>query len=110
MACRVPPESRELVLEVELPGQAVVPAVTQYRSKASPPPSVVPQPRKETDTKAMYRDLVARLALRAIDEALAATLPELVDVKSAIARRPFVWSLHIRVIGRLYLVREPEAA
>ncbi|MGW7453002.1 restriction endonuclease [Streptomyces sp. NPDC054787] len=74
------PESRELVLEVELPGQAVVPAVTQYRYKASTPPTVVPQPRKVADTKAMYRDLVARLALRAIDETLAVTPPALVDV------------------------------
>ncbi|WP_079403855.1 restriction endonuclease [Streptomyces sp. 3211] len=74
------PESRELVLEVELPGQAVVPAVAQYRYKASAPPAVVPQPRKEADTRAMYRDLVARLALRAIDEAFAVTPPELVDV------------------------------
>ncbi|MFF4012309.1 restriction endonuclease [Streptomyces sp. NPDC001717] len=74
------PESRELVLEVELPGQAVVPAVTQYRYKASTPPAIVPQPRKEADTKAIYRDLVARLALRAIDETLAVTPPALVDV------------------------------
>ncbi|MET9931999.1 MULTISPECIES: restriction endonuclease [unclassified Streptomyces] len=73
------PESRELVVEVELPGQAVVPAVAQYRFKASAPPAVVPQPRKEGETKALYRDLVARLALRAIDEAFAVTPPALVD-------------------------------
>ncbi|MFJ8010611.1 hypothetical protein [Streptomyces fagopyri] len=40
------PEAKELVLEVELPGQAVVPAVTQYRYKASVPPTLAPQPRK----------------------------------------------------------------
>ncbi|MFC9489903.1 restriction endonuclease [Streptomyces hydrogenans] len=73
------PESRELVVEVELPGQAVVPSVAQYRFKASTPPAVVPQPRKEAETKALYRDLVARLALRAIDEAFAVTPPALVD-------------------------------
>ncbi|MFK0216861.1 restriction endonuclease [Streptomyces vinaceus] len=73
------PESRELVVEVELPGQAVVPSVAQYRFKASTPPAVVPQPRKEAETKARYRDLVARLALRAIDEAFAVTPPALVD-------------------------------
>ncbi|MEU3480956.1 restriction endonuclease [Streptomyces sp. NPDC033754] len=73
------PESRELVVEVELPGQAVVPSVTQYRFKASTPPAVVPQPRKEAETKALYRDLLARLALRAIDEAFAVTPPALVD-------------------------------
>ncbi|MFB7998802.1 restriction endonuclease [Streptomyces sp. NPDC056002] len=74
------PEARELVLEVELPGQAVVPAVTQYRYKASVPPTIVPQPRKEAECKALYRDLVARLALRAIAEAFAVTPPSLVDV------------------------------
>ncbi|MFF5931588.1 restriction endonuclease [Streptomyces hydrogenans] len=73
------PEARELVVEVELPGQVVVPSVTQYRFKASAPPAVVPQPRKEAETKALYRDLVARLALRAIDEAFAVTPPALVD-------------------------------
>ncbi|MFE5729958.1 restriction endonuclease [Streptomyces sp. NPDC056528] len=73
------PEARELVLEVELPAQAVVPSVTQYRFKASAPPAVVPQPRKESECKALYRDLVARLALRAIDEAFAVTPPSLVD-------------------------------
>ncbi|MFF9150398.1 hypothetical protein ACF1BN_36705, partial [Streptomyces sp. NPDC014861] len=35
------PEARELVVEVELPGQVVVPSVTQYRFKASAPPAVV---------------------------------------------------------------------
>ncbi|WP_328623730.1 restriction endonuclease [Streptomyces sp. NBC_00353] len=74
------PEARELVLEVELPGQVVVPAVTQYRYKASAPAAVVPQPRKEAECKAMYRDLVARLALRAIDEAFTVAPPSLVDV------------------------------
>ncbi|MET8858658.1 restriction endonuclease [Streptomyces sp. NPDC004579] len=74
------PEARELVLEVELPGQAVVPAATQYRYKASVPPTLVPQPRKEAECKALYRDLVARLALRAIAEAFAVTPPSLVNV------------------------------
>ncbi|MFE9846393.1 restriction endonuclease [Streptomyces goshikiensis] len=74
------PESRELVLDVDLPSQVAVPVAMQYRYKGSTPPAVVPQPRKDAETKAMYRDLVARLALRAIDEALAVTPPALVDV------------------------------
>jgi restriction system protein len=73
------PESRELVLEIELPTQAVVPSVQQYRFKASVPPAVVPQPRKDAECRALYRDLVARLALRAIDEAFTVTPPSLVD-------------------------------
>lgn len=73
------PESRELVLEIELPAQTVVPSVQGYRYRASVPPAVVPQPRKEAECKALYRDLVARMALRAIDEAFAVTPPGLVD-------------------------------
>ncbi|MGW5768763.1 restriction endonuclease [Streptomyces longwoodensis] len=73
------PESRELMLEIELPAQTVVPSVLGYRFKASDPPAVVPQPRREAECKALYRDLVARLALRAIDEAFAVTPPALVD-------------------------------
>ncbi|MFG3172340.1 SAV_2336 N-terminal domain-related protein [Streptomyces sp. NPDC048200] len=74
------PEAKELLLEVDLPGQVVVPAVTQYRYKASVPPTIVAQPRKEAECKALYRDLVARLALRAIAEAFAVTPPSLVHV------------------------------
>lgn len=73
------PEARELVVEVELPGQAVVPSVKQYWFRASAPPAVVPQPRKEAECRTLYRDLVPRLALRAIDEAFAVTPPTLVD-------------------------------
>ncbi|MEV6654866.1 restriction endonuclease [Streptomyces sp. NPDC051219] len=74
------PETRQLLLEIDLPGQDVVPTVAQYRYKASAPPAVVPQPRKEAEVKELYRTLVARLALRAIDEAFAVTPPSLVDV------------------------------
>ncbi|MEW2615054.1 hypothetical protein AB0937_33705 [Streptomyces sp. NPDC047880] len=73
------PETRELMLETELPAQTVVPSVLGYRFRASAPPAVVPQPRKEAECKALYRDLIARLALRAIDEAFAVTPPALVD-------------------------------
>jgi len=73
------PESRELALEIELPTQTIVPSVQGYRFKASAPPAVVSQPRKEAECRSLYRDLVARLALRAIDEAFAVTPSALVD-------------------------------
>lgn len=73
------PEKRELLLEIDLPAQSVVPTVTQYRFKAAAPPAVVPQPRKAAEVKEMYRTLVARLALRALDEAFTVTPPSLVD-------------------------------
>lgn len=73
------PESGELMVDVDLPGQDVVPAVVGYRYKASDPPTVVPQPRKEAQTKELYKQLVARLALRAVDEVLAVTPPSVVS-------------------------------
>ena len=78
--CAFIPESRELLLEVDLPGQSVIPTAAAYRYKASTPPAVTVQPRKESEIKQMYRLLVARLALRAIDEVLTLTPAALVDV------------------------------
>jgi restriction system protein len=77
--CAFAPESRELLLEIDLPGQEVAPTVAQYRFKAGSPPAVVPQPRKDAEVKELYRTLVARLALRAIDEVFAVTPPSLVN-------------------------------
>ena len=57
-----------------------MPAVAQFRFKAAAPAAVVPQPRKEAEVKQQYSRLVARLALRAINEVLAASPPSLVDV------------------------------
>ncbi|MCP9956120.1 restriction endonuclease [Streptomyces sudanensis] len=75
------PETRELMLELDLPGQDVVPAAAGYRYRASPAPGgVVPQPRKPAETKALYQALVARMALRAIGDAFAVAPPALVDV------------------------------
>ncbi|MFF4487119.1 restriction endonuclease [Streptomyces sp. NPDC001544] len=78
--CAFVPEARELLLEVDLPGQSVVPTAAAYRYKASTPPAVTAQPRKEAEIKQMYRLLVARLALRAINEVLTLTPAALVDV------------------------------
>ncbi|MET9879748.1 restriction endonuclease [Actinacidiphila glaucinigra] len=72
------PESRELMVDVDLPGQDVIPAAAGYRYKAADPPAVVPQPRKEAEAKKLYKRLVARLALRAVDEVLAVTPPSVV--------------------------------
>ncbi|WP_406274857.1 restriction endonuclease [Actinacidiphila glaucinigra] len=72
------PESRELMVDVDLPGQDVIPSAAGYRYKAADPPAVVPQPRKEAEAKELYKQLVARLALRAVDEVLAVTPPSVV--------------------------------
>ncbi|OAH11714.1 hypothetical protein [Streptomyces jeddahensis] len=80
------PETRELMLEIDLPGQSVVPIVAQYRYKASAPPEVVPQPRKQAEVKDLYRTLVARLALRARNTIL---LNGPVPPSSGVTMRPF---------------------
>ncbi|MFF8777151.1 restriction endonuclease [Streptomyces sp. NPDC015140] len=78
--CAFVPETRELLLEVDLPGQSVIPTAAAYRYKASMPPAVTAQPRKEAEIKQIYRLLVARLALRAIAEVLTLTPAAMVDV------------------------------
>ncbi|MFF0700192.1 hypothetical protein ACFYVC_07800 [Streptomyces tendae] len=87
------PKTRELLLELDLPGQDAVPAAAGYRCRASPAPeAVVPQPRKPAEAKALYLALVARMALRAIDEAFAVAPPALVDV--------VVFNGHVRSKGK----------
>jgi restriction system protein len=54
-----------------------VPAVVAYRVVAQRT-EIVAQPRKEAETKKIYRTLVARLTLRALDEAFSTTSPDLV--------------------------------
>lgn len=71
------PEAQRLLIEVELPQHDVVPAVTAYRVVAQRA-EIVAQPRKEAELKEAYRTLVARLALRALDEAFSTTPPGLV--------------------------------
>ncbi|MFG3032642.1 restriction endonuclease [Streptomyces sp. NPDC048253] len=71
------PEAQRLLIEVELPQHEVLPAVMSYRVVAQRV-EIVAQPRKEAESKEAYRTLVARLALRALDEAFSTTPPSLV--------------------------------
>lgn len=71
------PESRELLIEYELPRQDVIPAATEYRFiKTTDELRAVP--RKDAEIKALYRRLVARVALRALAEVFDATPATLV--------------------------------
>lgn len=72
------PEAQRLLLEVDLPGQDIIPAAAGYRYVAQRR-EVVPVPRKDAETRDLYRQLVARLALHAIEEAFAATSTALVE-------------------------------
>ncbi|MFF1438498.1 restriction endonuclease [Streptomyces sp. NPDC058295] len=71
------PEAQRLLIEVELPQHEVLPTVMSYRVVAQRV-EIVAQPRKESESKEAYRTLVARLALRALDEAFSTTPPSLV--------------------------------
>ncbi|MGW4812508.1 restriction endonuclease [Kitasatospora cineracea] len=66
------PEAGQLLVEVALPAQDVVPAVSGYRFVVQRG-EVVPQPVKEADLQEAYRRLLARLALRALDEVFSVT-------------------------------------
>ncbi|MET8700062.1 hypothetical protein ABZW10_14505 [Kitasatospora sp. NPDC004723] len=71
------PEAGQLLVDVALPSQDVVSAVAGYRFVAQRG-EVVPQPVKEADLQETYRRLLARLALRALDEAFSVTPARLV--------------------------------
>ncbi|TQF07758.1 restriction endonuclease [Kitasatospora acidiphila] len=72
------PEAKQLLLEVDLPGQGIIPQAAEFRFVAQRK-EVVVQPRKEAEAKDLYRRLLARLALHAIEEGFAVTAPALVD-------------------------------
>lgn len=71
VAARYEPSPRELLVEYEFPPQAVVPMVTSYRYSKTK--GMQPVPRKEPETKKLYGDMLARLTLRTLAEAFAAT-------------------------------------
>lgn len=72
------PEARELLIEYELPRQDVVPAVTGYKYLKTKD-QVQPVPRKDTEVRKLYEQLVARVALRTLAEAFDATPAPLVS-------------------------------
>ncbi|RQX15197.1 restriction endonuclease [Micromonospora ureilytica] len=68
--------SSELLIEYELPLRDVVPTLAAYRYTATKGMAAIP--RKESDTKKLYGNLLARLTLRTIDETFEATPPDLI--------------------------------
>jgi restriction system protein len=73
-AARYLPESRELLVEYELPRQEVIPAVTGHRYVKNRD-LIQPEPRKAAEVNKLYEKLIAWVALR--------TLAEAFDVASA---------------------------
>ncbi len=61
------PESRELVVEYELPGLSIVPATLEYRYNKTKD-VLDEKPRKASEIKDIYQNVVAGIALRTIHE------------------------------------------
>jgi restriction system protein len=61
------PESKELVIEYELPGVGVVPAAAEYKYVKARD-AIDSKPRKAAEIKELYQDIVAAVALRTIHE------------------------------------------
>lgn len=72
------PESRELLINYDLPGQDVVPAVAEYKVVRGRD-GIQPVPRKDAEIKKLYADVLARTALRTLDEVFQVTPVALVD-------------------------------
>lgn len=69
------PESKELVVEYELPPVEVIPAVGEYRFVKSK--GVIDEvARKAAENKELYQDIVTAVALRTIHEVIEADQPE----------------------------------
>ena len=72
------PESRELLINFDLPGQDVVPAVADYKLVRGRD-ELQPVPRKDAETKKLYADAIARTTLRTLDEVFQVAPVPLVD-------------------------------
>ncbi len=62
------PELREVLIQYELPPRSTVPQVVAYRYVKSKN-LIQPEPRKDTDIKKLYSQLIARVTLRTLAEA-----------------------------------------
>jgi restriction system protein len=72
------PESRELLLEIELPGRHVVPKEARFRYVPARG-EIVAERRRDPELRQIYADLLARVVLCAMEYAFAITPPALVD-------------------------------
>ena len=71
------PESRELLIEYDLPRQDVVPDVADYKIVRGQD-QLQPVPRKDTEIKKLYADVIARVVLRTLAEVFEVTPAALV--------------------------------
>lgn len=72
-------ESKQLVIEYELPSVEIIPSVEEYRYIKTKD-EVAEKSRKATDIKALYQDIVSAIALRTIHEVFEADQIACLDV------------------------------
>jgi restriction system protein len=72
------PESRQVVVEYELPTAAVIPAVKAYKYVKSTD-MITEVPRPQTQIKALYASVVAQVTIRTVRELLAADAGRHID-------------------------------
>jgi restriction system protein len=65
------PESKQLVIEYQLPGPSIAPSVQEYRYVKNRD-VIEEKPRKVSEIKDLYQDVVAAIALRTVHEVLEA--------------------------------------
>lgn len=73
------PDSRQLVVDYELPGPSIVPTVAEYRHNKTKD-SIEEKPRKAAEVKADYQAVVAAIALRTVHEVFEADTGGHLDV------------------------------
>jgi restriction system protein len=99
-------ESKELVIDYQLPGVDIVPPVVEYKYVKTRD-EIDEKPRKPAEIKALYQDVVAAIALRTIHEVLEADqgghlqvvtfsgYVESVDLATGRDIKPYVISLRV---------------
>jgi restriction system protein len=73
------PESRQIVIDYELPNPDIVPTVMEYKYNKSKD-IIEEKPRKINDVKEIYQDIVASVALRTIHEVFEADQGNHLDI------------------------------
>jgi restriction system protein len=73
------PESKQAVVEYELPPPAVIPNIEEYKY-AKTKDEITGKPRKISEIKELYQDIVSAIALRTIHELFEADQGSFIDV------------------------------
>lgn len=73
------PEPKELVIEYELPGISIVPSAIEFKYTKSKD-TIDEKPRKASEIKDLYQDLISAVCLRTVHEVLEADQGNHIDV------------------------------